>query len=204
MLPNPTSRASDRAGAAARGRCREVPGAGARRARKRDDAPRAGEQQRHRVIGDLVEAEVRDVHDEDPELGRALDRDVVDADAVARDDDAARRGVERLGGHALPVRQDRVDARGEADQLIGSPGLGDDSSAPASARIPRSMSSDGQAVVGHEHRVADQCLLRLPAAGTPLGLELRHDLGSPPRRRVPGRSRSLRPLARAQGTRRCR
>src|SRR5207244_2531019 len=55
--------------------------------------------------------------DEDSKRGCPFDRDVVDADAVAGDDEASGRRLERLRRQLPPVRQDRVDAACKLDEL---------------------------------------------------------------------------------------
>src|SRR5439155_5908943 len=96
---------------------REVPRSGWGCTGKGDDAAGTGEQERESVVGDLLDAEIRDVHDEDAEACRVFDRDVVDTDPVARHDEATRGCVERLARDALPVGEDRVRRRGELNQL---------------------------------------------------------------------------------------
>ena len=71
------------------------------------------------MVGHFFDAEVRHVGHEHPELRCTGDGDIVDSDSVACDDQAPRRGVESLAGHAPPVRQDRIDIGGKCDQLIG-------------------------------------------------------------------------------------
>ena len=83
-----------------------------------DELPRQGQDQAERVVGDLVDAIIRDVADRDaPGPGR-VEVDVIDPDAVAddrpgpahrRDDPGVDRG--ELGDHAVRVgdqRQERV------------------------------------------------------------------------------------------------
>ena len=150
MLPKPTSPSVC---SASRGRpgTVEPPRALARLARVPHHPPRAGEHERHRVVRHLLQAEVGDVDDEDPELGRVIDRDVVEADPVARDDEAAARDVERLGGHPLPVGQDRVAAVGERDELVRLAGLGHDELGTDLAEDPALDVERRPRVVGHEH-----------------------------------------------------
>ena len=76
------------------------------------DAAEQRERERDRQLGDRVGQHVGRVRDEDVALARRLEIDVVDADAVVRDDAELRPGaveqlaVDRLRQH----RQDPVDA----------------------------------------------------------------------------------------------
>ena len=66
-----------------------------------DDAAGEGEQERHRVVRDLVQAVVGHVGDLDAVAGRGFHVDVVVPDSVPGDDPAAprRRGLDDGGGH---------------------------------------------------------------------------------------------------------
>lgn len=101
-----------------------VPPAGPRLCGEVGDLADQGEGERERVLGDLVDAEVGDVGDDDAEAGGVFHRDVVEADAVAPDDQAIRRRIEHGGRDALPTRQYRGAVRGEPDELVLLAGLG--------------------------------------------------------------------------------
>jgi hypothetical protein len=78
------------------------------------------------MIGNLRAAEVGDVGDQDPELRCTADRNVVDPDAVARDDATARGGVECGEGDTLPVRENGVSFGRHRDDLVFDPGFCDE------------------------------------------------------------------------------
>ena len=97
------------------------------------------------MVGDFLRTEVRHVRDQDAELGRTSHRDVVDADAVAGDDETALGTVEgSLGTFAQFVRiasASRASAVSSASLAVSATA----SSASSSPRIRCSMSSDGHA-----------------------------------------------------------
>jgi hypothetical protein len=93
------------------------------RAGRRHDAARPREEQGHRMVGDLIEAVVRDVRHHDPVAGRGLDRDVVVADPIPRDDPApSRRGdVDHALAHRREADEHRVDVHCQVEQgLLGA------------------------------------------------------------------------------------
>jgi hypothetical protein len=69
------------------------------------------------VVAGLVDAEVGDVGDQYPEVGGVLYRDVVDPDPITGHDDAARRNVKSPGRDYFPVRKDRINGGGQANEL---------------------------------------------------------------------------------------
>jgi hypothetical protein len=69
---------------------RHLPAAGAHQQIVEGDLARAGYQQRHRVLGDLVDTIGRIVRNDDAGLGGCFEIDGINADAVARDDLAVR------------------------------------------------------------------------------------------------------------------
>ena len=70
------------------------------------------------MVGDLLGAELGDVADEDAELGRVGDIDVVDADPVAGDGETPIGGVENLRRHPAEAREDGIRLRGEGQQVL--------------------------------------------------------------------------------------
>jgi hypothetical protein len=88
------------------------------RARCGHDTPRGAEQQRQRVVGDLVEAVVRHVGHEDARPCGGFDVDVVDPDPVAGDDPAALGGRDRRGRHLGEAHEQRVRP-GQRGRVLG-------------------------------------------------------------------------------------
>ena len=70
------------------------------------------------MVADLVDAKVRDVRDDDAQLGGVVDGDIVQANAISRDCNAARRRVERRCGYPLPVGQDCFYVPGQVYELV--------------------------------------------------------------------------------------
>ena len=85
------------------------------------DAPVPRQQQREHVVRHLVDAVVGHVRDHDSQLGRGRDVDVVDADAVAPDDDALFGGAHDFFRHLLEAGQDAVDVpRQRGERLLAA------------------------------------------------------------------------------------
>ena len=80
---------------------------------RRHDLARHRQQQRHRMIGDLVDAVVRHLGDDDARAGRRREIDVVDADAEARDDPAAGHLPDHVRRDLRVGDEQRVGARGD-------------------------------------------------------------------------------------------
>ena len=76
------------------------------------------EQKRERVVGNFVEAVVRDVRHQDAALGRRRDVDRVHADSVAHDDAAALHGVDRALCDRRPHRQHAVRVPAQLRDLV--------------------------------------------------------------------------------------
>src|SRR5271163_891558 len=86
------------------------------------DQPAKGcEDQRQRMISDLVDKGVGTIGDRDALLCGRLDIDRVDADAAERDDLAALEPVDHLFGNPPPLGVERVGAARGADELILGP-----------------------------------------------------------------------------------
>ena len=86
-----------------------------------DEPPEAREDQRHRVIGDLVDEGVGAIGDRDALLRRRLDIDRVDADAAERDDLAAIETVDHPLGDPPPLGVERVGVARGRDELVLGP-----------------------------------------------------------------------------------
>jgi hypothetical protein len=77
------------------------PGAGAEVPIELHDPPVQGEDQRQRVVGDLLGAVVREMRDDHAMLRGRVEVDLVEADGVAADDLAAREGRKRRARQPL-------------------------------------------------------------------------------------------------------
>ena len=85
---------------------------------RQGDLASHGQQQRHRMIGDFVDAVVRHLRDDDPRRGRRRQIDVVDADAEARDDPAAAHLPDHVGGDLRVGDEQRVGTGGNLQDRI--------------------------------------------------------------------------------------
>ena len=98
---------------------RHRPLTGAHHAVVERDLARAGEQERHGVLGDLLDAVGRVVGHDDAGGGGGVDVDGVDADSVPRDDLALRHALHHPGRDGAGVRvEERVAIRGFVEELI--------------------------------------------------------------------------------------
>jgi hypothetical protein len=100
------------------------PGPGAHLPVVEGDLARAGEEERHGVLGDLLDAIRRIVGDDDAGRGRGVQVYGIHADAVAGDDPALRHLRHDLGRDRPGVGiEERVAIRGLAQELLGLLGL---------------------------------------------------------------------------------
>ena len=99
---------------------RHCPFAFANRERGVVCATRQHEQKRHRVVGDIIQAVVRNVRDQHVALCRRVDVDVVEADPVAghRSNTRVCRGMNYRSGHLRVANEHRVGVLDRRDQLL--------------------------------------------------------------------------------------
>src|SRR5215467_601841 len=115
---------------------RHLPAPGAHQAVVERDLARAREQQRHRMLGDFLDAVGRVVGDDDAGAGRRLEVDGVDADAVARDDPALGHSVHDVPGDGPGVGvQERVAVGSLPEKLLRLLGLHRDQLGEAPERL---------------------------------------------------------------------